>query len=271
MASTGYPSVKPKKSLGQNFLIDENIVRNIIRDLKPHAEDVIVEIGPGKGALTKLLANRSHHLILVEIDGRIIEDLRRTFPSTDTITVLHQDFLDTDLDGLHRQFGRKLRVVGNIPYHLTSPILFKVFDAHGAVGDLTIMIQREVARRIIATPGTKDYGILSVMTRFYGEPELLFNVSPNCFVPRPNVTSTVLRIRFHERIPYDVDVETFKTVVRTTFGKRRKILRNSLQYLPYEEHIAEKISEATPFSEKRPEELTVGQFAELTREIQSVL
>lgn len=264
--------VKPKQSLGQNFLIDENIVGNIIRDLRPGLRDAIVEVGPGQGALTGHLAARAGHLLIVEIDGRVIASLRERF-SAPNVVILHQDFLEVDLAAWAERFGAPLRVVGNLPYHLTSPILFKVFEAAAAVRDLTIMVQREVARRIIAGPGTKEYGILSVMTRFHGTPRHLFTVSPNCFFPKPKVTSSVIQITMHAGgTPRTIDAELFRTVVRTAFGKRRKTLRNSLRFLPFpEEAVLRAVGSLSFPLEKRPEELTLEEFLELTRQVSESL
>jgi len=258
--------IKPKQSLGQNFLIDENIVGNIIRDLRPGLRDAIVEVGPGQGALTHQLAARAGHLLIVEIDGRVIASLRERFAAPNVV-ILHEDFLEVDLHTWAERFGAPLRVVGNLPYHLTSPILFKVFEAAAAVRDLTIMVQREVARRILAGPGSKEYGILSVVTRFYGTPKHLFTVSPNCFFPKPKVTSSVLQIVLHTTPPL-VDAELFRTVVRTAFGKRRKTLRNSLRFLPFSEETVLRTVESLTFPlEKRPEELTLEEFIELTKQV----
>jgi 16S rRNA (adenine1518-N6/adenine1519-N6)-dimethyltransferase len=262
---------KPRQSLGQNFLIDENIARNIIRDFGPRPDDVVVEIGPGRGALTVQLAGRVKHLILVEIDGRIAGELEKQFRSPQ-ITILNHDILDVDLKTWQDRYHTKLRVIGNIPYHLTSPILFKTFEERAAVRDVMIMVQREVARRIVARPGTKEYGILSVAARFYGEPRLLFNVSPNCFYPKPKVTSTLVRIELHERLPAGVNPELFRTVVRTVFGKRRKTLRNGLKYLPYEEAVVKRIMQTVNLAlDKRPEQLTTDQFVDLTNQIERIV
>lgn len=271
MGISGRVTVSPKQSLGQNFLIDDNIARNIVRDLDLTREDVIVEIGPGQGALTKHLVGKVRHVIAIEIDRRVIGDLKASLPSSG-LEILHQDFLETGLDILFRRFRRRLRVVGNIPYHLTSPILFKVFEEHAVVRDLTIMIQREVARRIVASPARKEYGILSVFARFYGEPLILFNVSPQCFYPKPKVTSSLLRIALHEDIPYTVDTKLFGEIVRTTFGKRRKILRNSLQYLDYDRAVIEQIAGSkTHRLDRRPEELRVEDFIELTNHVEQIV
>ncbi len=262
---------KPRQSLGQNFLIDENIVRKIVKSFRPLPGDVVMEIGPGRGALTHELAGRVKHLILVEIDGRIIEDLRNRFASPG-VTILHQDFLDVDLGWWRDTHQAKIRLLGNIPYHLTSPILFKSFEERSSIKDVTIMAQKEVTRRVVAKPGTKDYGILSVASRLYGTPEILFDVSPNCFYPRPKVTSSILHIHFFNRLPGGVNPEVFSTVIRTVFGKRRKTLRNGLKYLPYTEAAVGRIMDGVTLPlEKRPEQLTPEQFFDLTNQIERLV
>ncbi len=259
--------IRPKQSLGQNFLVDENISRKIARSLYLTKEDAVIEIGPGQGALTKHLVLQARHLIAVEIDGRVVDELQKSFASPG-VTILHQDFLECTLAVWSKKFKDKLRIVGNIPYHLTSPILFKVFDERAAVYDLTMMVQKEVAQRIVAKPRTKSYGILSVLSHFYGTPKILFTVSPNCFYPKPNVTSAVIQMKLHETIPGKVDEFVLKTVVKTTFGKRRKTLRNSLKYLPYEQSEIENILNNIQFSlERRPEELSVEEFIDLSLQI----
>src|SRR5262249_20921702 len=150
--------------------------------------------------------------ILVEIDGRIIEDLRTRFASP-AVTILHQDFLDVDMSSWCEVHRGKIRLLGNIPYHLTSPILFKSFEERAAVKDVTIMAQKEVTRRVVAQPGSKEYGILSVASRLYGTPEILFDISPNCFYPKPKVTSSILHIHFFNRLPGGVNPELFSTVI----------------------------------------------------------
>ena len=263
--------IRPKQSLGQNFLVDENIVRNIIRDFHPAKDDVVLEIGAGLGALTRELAGAVRHLIVVEIDQRTIQNLRESFASP-AVSILHKDFLDVNLPYRKRIHKSKLRLIGNIPYHLTSPILFKVFEERKAVRDLTIMVQREVARRIVASPGSKEYGITSVLTQFFGKPSILFDVSPNCFYPRPNVTSSLLHVLLHDKLPYAVDGELFRIVVRTAFGKRRKTLRNSLKYLPYDETTLNRIIQQIDFPmEQRAEQLSTEQFTQLTGQIAKVL
>ena len=262
---------RPKKSLGQTFLIDDNIARNIIRDLRLSPDDVVVEIGPGHGALTKYLAERVHKLIAVEIDQRIVGELAVRFESP-SVTIINQDFLALDLRALQARVGRKLRLVGNIPYHLTSPILLKAFDERVALRDCTLMVQREVAQRLAANPCTKQYGIPSVYARFYGELGILFNVSPNCFYPKPKVSSAVIQETLFEKLPYKVDEQLFRTVVRTAFGKRRKTVRNALKYLPFEKDLVQTfVGASNPLFDKRPEQLAVAHYVELTNTIEERL
>ena len=266
----GYLAVRPKRSLGQNFLVDDNIARKIVESLHLQKDDVLLEIGPGHGALTKHLAQSVRHLIAVEIDGRVVEKLRETYGSS--ATILHQDFLETDIHLLAKKFKTRIRIIGNIPYQLTSPILFKVFDEHRSVDDLTMMVQREVARRIVAKAGTRDCGILSVLSQYYGTPRALFTVSPNCFYPKPNVTSTVIQIKLLQKAHDPVDVDLLRTVVKTAFGKRRKTLRNSLQFLPYDKDIVTQVFPGITIPlNKRAEELTVEHWITLTKEIGACL
>jgi len=248
----------PKKSLGQNFLRDENVARNIIDSLHLRADDVIVEIGPGQGALTKYLAAKCSRLVAIEVDERAIRLLRETF--AESIELVHADVLTVSLGTLFRKEKRRLRVVGNIPYNITSEILFWLFEHHDAVEDATLMVQLEVARRFVAQTETKDYGILSVLLAYYTDPELLFKVSRNSFFPKPEVDSAIVRLRFREKLR-ECNRELLTTVVRSTFGKRRKTLRNGLRYMGFDSaHL-----DSVPFDlTKRPEELTLDEFLNLT-------
>ena len=264
-------TVAPKQSLGQNFLIDDNIAGNIVRDMHLSPEDIVIEIGPGQGALTKHLAGKVRHLIAVEIDDRVIHDLKVSLPSS-SVDILHEDFLETPLSELYGRFQRRLRIVGNIPYHMTSAILFKVFEEHAVVQDLTMMVQREVAQRLVAVPSTKAYGILAVFARFYGTPKMLFPVSPNCFYPKPKVISSLLQIVLHAKLPYTVDTLLFGEIVRTTFGKRRKTLRNSLQYLGRDPTIVKEITgSGMPWLDRRPEQLHIEDFVEITNHVERII
>jgi len=258
---------RPRQSLGQNFLRDDNIARKIVRTVDPKPGEVVVEIGPGQGALTGLLSETGCTLVLVEIDHRLTGDLARRFGPSGA-EVIGADILDVSFAELHSRFGRKIRVVGNIPYHLTSPIIFKLFDEFGHVSDCTLMVQKEVAARVVSAPGVKDYGILSVMTALHGRAKIEFDISPNCFFPKPKVRSSILTIAMREDLPEDLDLRLFRAVVRGTFGKRRKTLRNSLQYLEDEGTIGPPDPAGCPVAlDLRPEALAVEDFIRLTRHL----
>jgi 16S rRNA (adenine1518-N6/adenine1519-N6)-dimethyltransferase len=255
------PRISPRKSLGQNFLRDENIAGKIIAAIRPERQDVLLEIGPGEGALTRHLAAYGAALIVIDVDARVVDAMHALFPQ-ENVEVLHGDFLKTDLPALAAAHGARLRIVGNIPYNITSPILFHVLDNRQAVVDLTIMVQKEVARRIVAGPGSAEYGILSVMCGYCAEPALLFDVSPNAFFPRPKVVSSVVRLRMQSgpAIPAR-DEAFFRAMVRSVFGKRRKTLRNSLAYFAAEAGV-----ELPPLAgmQRRPEELSIAELVELS-------
>lgn len=256
--------IRPKQSLGQNFLIDENIVRKTIKSLNPLPEDCFLEIGPGRGALTRFLVPLVSSVVLIEIDSRIIDELRAAYTRPGVI-VQHEDILHTDFSFWRKHFRQPIRVVGNIPYHLTSPILFRVFEHAADIRDCTIMVQREVARRMVGQPSTKEYGILSIFCRFYGATRLLFDVSPQCFSPVPKVTSSMVHVELHPPPLEGAERELFRTIVRTTFGKRRKTLRNSLLYLPFNVDAVTSAVKTVSFPlDKRPEELTLDDFLDLT-------
>jgi 16S rRNA (adenine1518-N6/adenine1519-N6)-dimethyltransferase len=248
----------PKKSLGQNFLRDENVARNIVDSLHVQADDVVVEIGPGQGALTKYLQNRCARLIAIEIDERAVSLLRESLGPS--VEIVHADIRTVDLAQFAGTAGR-LRVVGNIPYNITSEILFWLFDQHTVIGDATLMVQLEVARRFVAPIGTKDYGILAVSVEYYTEPEMLFKVSRNSFYPKPGVDSAIVRMNFR-RTPAECDKNLLTSIVRSTFGKRRKTLRNGLRYMGFADTELDSVSFDLS---RRPEQLSLGEFIELTR------
>ena len=249
----------PKKSLGQHFLHDENIARKIVEALPVGAP--IVEIGPGQGALTKHLTGHGRTVVGIEIDKRAIALLRERFQ--DSVTFVSGDILKVDFHEIREHQGAKLVVVGNIPYYITSEILFRLFEFHPDITSATLMMQMEVAKRLVAERGTrqtKDYGILSVFTRFYSLPQLLFKVSRNSFTPKPNVDSAVIRLEFKERLP-DCDRRLFTNVVRATFGQRRKTIRNGLRSMG----VADAQLDTLDFDlTKRPENLDVDDFLRLT-------
>jgi 16S rRNA (adenine1518-N6/adenine1519-N6)-dimethyltransferase len=221
----------PRRSLGQHFLRDPNIVRKIIAAVDPQPGDRILEIGPGEGALTMQLAMRAGTLLAVEIDARAVQNLSRVLAGSN-VRILHEDILGVDLRALASESGTTtpLRVVGNIPYNITTPILFHLLDHRAGIRDATLMMQREVARRLASPPGCKEYGIPSVLGSLMADIEILFDVSPNAFFPKPGVMSSVLRLVPLQETRFPVhDLEFFRRMVRFVFGQRRKTLRKSLR------------------------------------------
>jgi 16S rRNA (adenine1518-N6/adenine1519-N6)-dimethyltransferase len=255
---------KPIKSLGQNFLRDENILRKIVESLNLREGDLVIEIGPGQGALTKHLVDLPIALIGIEVDRRAIDLLGQNFG--DKMTLHHISVLDANLHTIFEKYQKKLRIVGNIPYYLTSEILFWLFDARTVVADATIMMQLEVAHRLVAPPKNKEYGILSIFTQFYTECEMLFKVSRNCFYPKPAVDSAVVQLNFKAQLP-QVDEKLFRSIVRATFGKRRKTLRNGLKSLELDDTVLDQISFDL---KRRPEDLSVNEFLNLSESIRKI-
>jgi len=261
--------LRPKKSLGQHFLHDPNIVRKILAAIGADREDVVLEIGPGEGALTRHLVKVVKTLVAVEIDERAVERLRGELGGS--VQILHQDVLELDLRRIASDTGahRGLRVVGNIPYNITTPILFAVLDQRKVVRDATLMMQREVAHRLVAVPGTKDYGILSVFCRVFADVQLLFDVSPKVFVPQPAVTSSVVYLQplIRPRAPIR-DESFFRHMVRFVFGQRRKMLRHTLAEL------AREYNRSLPAEfdlRERPEELTGEELVDLANRLRAAL
>lgn len=213
--------VKPIKRFGQNFLKDKNILRKIAEVINPQKDETIIEIGPGEGALTEILVKSGAEIIAIEIDKRVIEQLTADYPS---IKIINQDFLEIDLTQFH---SSELRIVGNIPYNITSPIIFKLIENHKVIHDAVFMVQYEVAKRMTAKKGSKDYGIFSVLLNYFAETEFCFKVSPNVFYPKPKVFSAVVKIKFKKNTDESLN-KTFIQIVKAAFGNRRKTLKNSL-------------------------------------------
>lgn len=262
--SSGHMSIRPKQSLGQNFLHDPNIARKIVDAVRAPVDAHVVEIGPGQGALTDLLAVRYATFTAIEIDDRAVTLLRNVLPDLDVRTM---DVLDVDWRALAREKGEPLYVVGNLPYNITSQILFDVLDARDVVREAVVMMQLEVAERLVAAPRTKAYGILSVVVQTFAAPDLLFKVSPNVFYPRPDVTSAVVRLelRSDDRHLAGVDDAFFRDVVRTAFNQRRKTLRNSLARWTR----ALGIDLEDGLEKQRAEELTPEEFVALARYLEA--
>lgn len=248
-----------KKRFGQNFLIDPNILRKIVRSIAPRERDIIVEIGPGKGALTRLLADSRATVHAVEIDGDLIPALEAQFGNYENVKIHHRDALIFDYSALMENTGQ-LRIVGNIPYNITSPLLFTMFANAAVIKDIHFLVQREIARRICAAPNSKEYGILSVISQFYGTPHIDFDVSPNVFRPIPEVHSSMLSIPLKNAAFDDKFKADFHRAVRTAFSKRRKTLKNTLaELIPAN-------PENCPIDlSRRAESLSVAEFITLTQ------
>ena len=253
--------VRPKKRLGQHFLTDANVIAKIVDAVGAPPGVPVVEIGPGEGALTGPLLDRYPGLTAVEVDAEAVAHLRTRFP---TLRVRHADVLDLDWAALAAEAGGPLWVVGNLPYYITSPILFGLLDTRAHLRRAVVMMQREVAERIVAAPGTKAYGILSVQLQLFARPALLFRVSRHVFRPKPDVESAVVALDFPGGAdgaegPEGVDSDVLRRVVRTAFGQRRKMLRNSLAGLDAPHPLPD------AFATRRPEALAPAEFVALAR------
>lgn len=216
--------IKPLKKFGQNYLNDKNVLTKIINVIEPSTIDNIIEIGPGLGSLTTLLLPLNPALQAIEIDTRAIDILKEKFPN---LKLIEGDFLKMDIHQLYGS-GPKLKVVGNIPYNITSPILFKLIESHSLVSEAVFMIQHEVALRMIAPPGKKDYGILAVILKKFCEVQLCFKVSPNVFYPKPKVHSAVIHLKFRNLNITPLEKKVFISIVKALFNTRRKTIKNSL-------------------------------------------
>jgi 16S rRNA (adenine1518-N6/adenine1519-N6)-dimethyltransferase len=217
--------VKPLKRFGQNYLYDKNIIKKIVGEINPQPDDTILEIGPGRGALTELIYGKIETFIAVEIDTRVIEDLQSKFPN---LQLIQKDFIKVDISTIINSNKKKLRIIGNIPYNLTSSIIFKTIRNTELIEDAILMVQIEVAKRMTAKKGSKDYGILTVLLNYFTNTQVCFKVSPNAFYPKPKVISAVVHLRFKElSIPKEKG-EMFISIVKACFGNRRKTLKNSL-------------------------------------------
>jgi 16S rRNA (adenine1518-N6/adenine1519-N6)-dimethyltransferase len=255
---------RAKKSLGQNFLADENIARKIVAALSPQSDDVILEIGAGFGVLTKYLLAAAKKVIAVEIDGQLAAKLSNRFAGDAGFELLHADFLEV---GFMRfaTVHKRLKIIGNIPYHITSPVIFKAFEYREFVTEMVLMLQREVAERIVAPPGSKVYGILSVYSQLYSQPALLFRVSRQVFRPKPDVDSAIIHWDFSksEESGHQQN-EILDQIVHLAFQQRRKMLRKSLQQLSGFSQIADNLQFDLT---KRPEQLAAADFISLSKEI----
>jgi dimethyladenosine transferase len=260
-----------QKRFGQNFLIDTYVLDKIIDKANITKDDCVIEIGPGIGSMTQLLANKAKRVIAVEIDKNLIPILEETLAPFDNITIINDDILKVDIKKLIDSYndGKAIKVVANLPYYITTPIVMGLFESHIPIESITIMIQAEVARRMQATPGTKDYGALSLAVQYYAKPEIVANVPPNCFIPRPSVGSSVIKLTSFTAPPFLVKDETllFK-LIRAAFMQRRKTLQNSIcnsQELHFsKERICLALEQMKLSTTIRGEALSLEDFANLT-------
>lgn len=260
-----------QKKFGQNFLIDTHVLEKIISAAGITKDDMVLEIGPGIGTMTQYLAEAAGKVAAVEIDKNLIPILEDTLSEYDNVMVINDDVLKVDIRGLveKENGGRPVKVVANLPYYITTPIIMGLFEGNVPVESITVMVQKEVADRMQVGPGTKDYGALSLAVQFYAKPEIVANVPQNCFMPRPNVGSAVIRLTRHEEVPVQVDDEKLMFhIIRASFNQRRKTLANGLSNAPQvhlsKEEIQECIAELGEPLTIRGEALTLEQFAALS-------
>lgn len=259
-----------QKKYGQNFLIDTHVLDKIIAAAGITHSDMVLEIGPGIGTMTQYLSAAAGKVIAVEIDDHLIPILQDTLSDCDNVTILHDDILRVDITRLADQYngGRPIKVVANLPYYITTPIIMGLFEKDVPVDNITVMVQKEVADRMQVGPGSKDYGALSLAVQYYAEPYLVANVPPNCFLPRPRVGSAVIRLKRYSRPPVSVqDPALMFRLIRASFNQRRKTLQNGLSNSPElslsREQIAGAISALGMPAAVRGETLTLEQFARL--------
>lgn len=260
-----------QKKYGQNFLIDTNILEKIVSASAVTDQDCILEIGPGIGTMTQYLAKSAKEVIAVEIDKALIPILEDTLSGYDNVTIINEDILKLDIGRIveEKNDGRAIKVVANLPYYITTPIIMGLLESHVPIESVTVMVQKEVADRMQTGPGTKDYGALSLAVQYYTEPKIVLQASPACFMPKPKVGSTVIRLIKHEEPPVDVDDEKFMfSMIRASFNQRRKTLVNGLSNDVKLGLGKEKISEALETmglpSTVRGEALSLKEFAQLS-------
>ena len=259
-----------QKKYGQNFLIDPNVLDRVVRAADITAEDCVLEIGPGIGTMTQRLAERAGKVAAVEIDRNLIPILEETLAPYPNVTIINEDILKLDLRQLAEEMweGRPMKVVANLPYYITTPIVMGLLEGEALLHSITVMVQREVADRMQAGAGTKDYGALSLAVQYYARPEIVANVPPNCFLPRPNVGSAVIRLTRYEEPPVQVaDEKKLFALIRASFNQRRKTLANSLGNAAglkvSREQVTGALEELGLSATIRGEALTLEQFAAL--------
>ena len=260
-----------QKKFGQNFLIDSNILEKIVDSADVTEQDCVLEIGPGIGTMTQYLAERAREVIAVEIDKNLIPILEETLQDYDNVTVINEDILKVDINQIvqERNDGKPVKVVANLPYYITTPIIMALFEKHIPLQSITIMVQKEVADRMQVGPGTKDYGALSLAVQYYSRPEIVARVPASCFMPRPNVDSTVIRLERYDKPPVETaDEDYLFAVIRASFNQRRKTLANGLTNAGNlgvsRQDVEILLAEMGLSPTVRGEALTLEQFAELS-------
>lgn len=260
-----------QKKFGQNFLIDEGIVNKIVREAGVTKDDFVLEIGPGIGTMTQLLCEQAGGVAAVEIDTNLIPILKETLAEYDNVTIINEDILKVDIKKLaeEKNGGKPIKVVANLPYYITTPIIMGLFESNVPIDSITVMVQKEVADRMQVGPGTKDYGALSLAVQYYSKPQVVINVPPECFIPRPNVGSAVIRLARYKEPPVKVkDEKLMFRLIRASFNQRRKTLANGLNNSPEINFSKEEITAAIESLHKGPsirgEALTLSEFAALS-------
>ena len=260
-----------QKRFGQNFLIDGHVIDKIVAAANMTKEDTVLEIGPGIGTMTQYLAENAGKVYAVEIDKNLLPVLAETLAEFDTVTVINDDILKVDITKLVGE-NTKVKVVANLPYYITTPIIMGLFENHIPAESITVMVQKEVAMRMQAGPGSKDYGALSLAVQYYAKPYIVANVPPNCFMPRPNVGSAVIRLTKHEKPPVEVEDEALMfRLIRASFNQRRKTLQNGIHNAANlsfsNEQVVDALNALGLPESVRGEALTLEQFAALANEL----
>lgn len=260
-----------QKKYGQNFLIEPQVLETIVDAAQIQADDCVLEIGPGIGTMTQYLAEQAREVVAVEIDKALIPILQDTLSEYPNVTIINEDILKVDLEKLvkEKNDGRPVKVVANLPYYITTPIIMQLFESHVPLHSITIMVQTEVAQRMQVGPGTKDYGALSLAVQYYSRPEIITHVPPSCFIPRPNVGSTVIRLTRYEKPPVEAADEGFLfSLIRASFNQRRKTLVNGLSNASglnlSKAQVTEALEQMGLPANVRGETFTLEQFARLS-------
>lgn len=259
-----------QKKFGQNFLIDTHVLDRIIAEAEIHKDDMVLEIGPGIGTMTQYLCESARKVVAVEIDKNLIPILHDTLSEYDNVDIINEDILKLDINKLvdDENQGKPVKVVANLPYYITTPIIMALFEKRVKVASITVMVQKEVAQRIQSGPGTKDYGALSLAVQYYAKPQIVANVPPNCFMPRPNVSSAVIRMTLHQEPVVSVKNEKLMfQLIKASFSQRRKTLVNGIHNSPELNYTKEQVAQALTQMKKnenvRGETFTLEDFAEL--------